>query len=443
MTLKAAADLLTGNSTKIGYLLRMYPRFSQTFVANEIRELERQEVNVRILSLKKPDDGLFHEAVCRVKARANYLRETHHGRLRKIAWSQWKWYRRGPRAYVEAARVVRSDAQAEWFDLVRAVEVLRWVKKNRISHVHVHFGTSEATVALLANILGELPYSLTLHAFDIFRDNVDRRLLAEKINHSRFTVTVSEFNKRFMVKNLPGVDPGKIRVNYNGIELNRFTFEDRRDEDPSVFSLGRLIEKKGFIYLIRAIGRLRDQGLPVRCLIGGQGPQEVRLQKEIQRLDLGSLVELLGPISEGQVQDLMQRSSCFALPCVQAKDGNIDALPTVLLEALASGCPVVTTRLSGNVEIVEDRLTGLLVEPGDDRGLAEAIRELVVRREWAASLAEVGRGRAEERFDIRRNVAVMRQWLLNQSDRAHWDGKALESVSTSPALLTPAIRRAS
>ena len=91
------------------------------------------------------------------------------------------------------------DAQAQWFDLARAGYVLSWAKKKRIDHIHVHFGTSEATVALLAWQLGGLPYSLTLHAFDIFRDNVDRPLLARKINESRFTITVSEFNRRFMV----------------------------------------------------------------------------------------------------------------------------------------------------------------------------------------------------------------------------------------------------
>ena len=428
---------------RIGYMLRMYPRFSQTFVANEIREHERQGLDVRILSLRKPDDGIFHESVCRVQARADYLPESHHGRLRRIARSQWKWLCSDHRSYLDAARVARSDSQCGWYDLARAAEVLRWVKKNRVDHVHIHFGTGEATVALMANILGGLSYSLTLHAFDIFRENVDQRLLARKINHSQFTVTVSEYNRQYMVNHLPGVDPDKIRVNYNGIALDRFATEPRIDDGASVFGLGRLIEKKGFVHLVRAIGLLRDRGVAVRCRIGGDGPEKKSLREEIDRLNLGSLVTLLGPVNEGQVRDLMRRSSCFALPCVQAKDGNIDALPTVLLEALACGCPVVTTRLSGNPEIVEDRRHGLLVEPGDEAGLADAIEGMVNHRDWAESLALAGRRRAEDRFDIRRNVAVMRNWLTDQAETATRNGRAQAPATVPLPAIVAAVNRAS
>lgn len=438
------------SSGRVGYMLRMYPRFSQTFVANEIAELERQGLEVSVASLRKPTDGVFHESFCRVKARAHYFPETHHGQLRACLREQWNSFRRNPRSYREAVRVVRSDATAEWYDLGRAVNILRWAKKERVGHVHVHFGTSEATVALLANLLGGLSYSLTLHAFDIFRDNVDRPLLAKKINHSRFTVTVSEFNKRYMVENLPGVDPDKIRVNYNGIDLERFVRGWRWPskaaegpvEPPSVFALGRLIEKKGFIDLVRAIRRLRDEGLAIRCRIAGSGPEDERLQREIDRSNLQGLVELIGPINEQRVHELMHNSHCFALPCIQAKDGNIDALPTVLLEALACGCPVVTTRLSGNPEIVEDRVSGILVDPGDEAGLARAIRELVLDRELAARFAIAGRHRAEERFDVRHNVAVMRDWLTQAASVAKRNGRAPAVAKHCLPALAPAVEQA-
>ncbi|RME38023.1 MAG: colanic acid biosynthesis glycosyltransferase WcaL, partial [Planctomycetota bacterium] len=407
----SAETIRRGDTVRVGYLLRMYPRFSQTFVANEIHALEQQGVEVRILSLRKPDDGVFHEAACRVKARAEYVPECPHGRRGRVLRSHWKWLRRSPGRYAAAASLIRHDAHAQRYDLTRAIELLRWVKKNDIDHVHVHFGTSEATVALAAHLLGGLSYSLTLHAFDIFRDNVDRALLARKINHSRFTITVSRFNKTFMERSLPGVDAEKIRVHYNGILLDRFALQERIDEGPSVFALGRLIEKKGFIHLIRAIGRLRDEGLIVRCRIGGDGRERDRLAAEIDRLHLDGQVELLGSIPESTVREWMRRSSCFALPCVEARDGNVDALPTVLLEALALGCPIVTTRLSGNPEIVEDEVSGLLVDPGDEAALAAAIRRLVLNRDEADTFVRNGRKRAEALFDIRKNAAVMREWF--------------------------------
>lgn len=419
--MSVSADCSCQKPARVGYLLRMYPRFSQTFLVNEICELERRGLDVSIVSLRLPNEGLFHDSVCRVRARAHYLPETHHGRRWRIARRQWQIFRQSPRTYGRAARIVRMDAQAQWFDLARAGYLLSWAKKNRIDHIHVHFGTSEATVALLAWQLGGLPYSLTLHAFDIFRDNVDRPLLARKINESRFTITVSEFNRRFMVDNLPGVAPDRIRVLYNGIDLDRFRSGAEPREPLTIFGLGRLKEKKGFIHLVRAVDRLHREGLDVTCRIAGDGEERGRLKREIDRAGLKSRVELLGEVGEPRVRELMRRSGCFVLPCIQAKDGNVDALPTVLLEALAAGCPAVSTRLSGVPEIIEDGVSGLLVEPGNDEALARAIQSILSNPQRAASLSLAGRRRAEERFDIRRNVEVMHGWLGAAAVQARGD----------------------
>jgi len=400
-----------GTPERIGYLLRMYPRFSQTFIVNEILELQRQGCSVSLASLRKPSDGLFHESVSRVRGKVDYLPETILSDFSKVCRAGWASFKKRPTDYLRATGCALRNVAISSIDFAQAAMVMRWAKKRRIDHVHVHFGTQEATVALLANMLGGLSYSLTLHAFDIFRDNVDRRLLGRKINASRFTVTVSEFNRRFILENIPGVDPDKVRVNYNGIDLERFNQTGGGRESALVFAVGRLIEKKGFIHLVRAIAHLRDEGCAVRCKIAGDGPEKSRLEEEIARANLTSLVELAGPLEQGEVRDLMQRATCFALPCIEAKDGNVDALPTVLLESLASGCPSVSTALSGIPEIIEHDVSGLLVAPGAERPLAAEIRRIVEDSGLAARLATGGRRRAEDRFDVRRNVAVMNDWL--------------------------------
>jgi glycosyltransferase involved in cell wall biosynthesis len=397
-------------------------------VVNEILELERQGLDVTILSLRRPDDGLFHESVCRVRARAHYLPETAVGLLRNRRTTYWKLLRRSTPSLLRAVRCVLRHRGAMWLDLFRAVASLRWARKQRIDHVHVHFGTEEASVALLANTLGGLSYSLTLHAFDIFRDNVDRRLLARKINASRFTVTVSEFNRRYLIDNFPGVDEGKIRVNYNGVDLQRFTSRVRQRNEDLVLGVGRLVEKKGFIHLVRAIDLLRDQGVPVHCKIVGEGREQKRLQQEIERLRLGAHVELTGALQQERVRDLMHEAACFALPCVSARNGDVDALPTVLLEALACECPTISTKLSGVPEIIEDQASGLLVEPGNDRALASAIRRILTDRSLAAQLGQNGRRRAEEKFSIRRNVAVMHRWLRTKATKPRVQSKPLQVV---------------
>lgn len=402
---------MDASSTKIGYLLRMYPRFTQTFVANEILELERQGADIGIFSLRLPNEGIFHESCSRVQARAHYLPDNRPtGRL-SIHRYQWRLLRRRPRVFLRMRAWSRQHRGVQWYQAIQASHVIKWAKRNSISRLHVHFGTDEATVALLANLLGAVPFSLTLHAFDIFRSNVDKKLLARKINASRFTVTVSDYNRRYMMDQLPGVDAEKIRVNYNGIDLEKFAPSGQEREPMSIFSVGRLIEKKGFVHLIRAVKRLRDRGIDAVCRIAGEGREQKSLEQEIRSLGLTKYVELLGRIRQADVAAHLKRASCFVLPCVHAEDGNVDALPTVLLESLASGCPSVSTKISGVPEIIEDGKHGLLVEPGEDEGLAHAIARILTDPSLAAAFARDGRRRAEDRFDVRKNVALMHHWL--------------------------------
>lgn len=402
---------------RIAYLLRMYPRFSQTFVVNEILALQTQGVDLRIASLKRPTDGEFHESIARVQGKVSYFPEfilSEQGRFRQAVWSR---IRRDPGAFAKAAWATLRHSGARWIDLLQAAYLLRWVKKNHIDHVHVHFGTNEATVAWLANQIGGLSYSMTLHAFDIFRDNVDRALLARKINDSQFSVTVTEFNARFLKREIAGVCHEKIRVSYNGIDLSRFSTMDESREPGLIFGVGRLIEKKGFVYLIRAAARLHKSGKRIRCVIAGDGAERDRLLGEIKRLGLEGVVSLAGSMEQEAVARMMRRASIFALPCVEAKDGNVDALPTVLLESLATGCPSVSTQVSGVPEIIEDGVSGLLVPPHDDDALACAMGRILDDHALANDLSLAGRKRAEARFDLQANAGVLRQWLLESGSR--------------------------
>jgi glycosyltransferase involved in cell wall biosynthesis len=412
----------------------MYPRFSQTFIVNEILELERQGLDIRIASMRKPTEGRFHELVSKVRAEVQYLPETVCGHVRKMCNAHGALIRESPRRYLKATAATLRYAGATSFDLVQAGYLLRWARKKQIDHVHAHFGTSEATVALLAKILGGLPYSLALHAFDIFCDDVDRTLLAHKIDASCFTVVNTEFNRRLVVEDIPGVDATKVRLSYNGVDLERFQPPDRPRQERTVLAVGRLVEKKGFIHLIRAIARLRDEGLSLKCKIAGDGPEKRRLKQEIERSGLKSHVAVTSPLPHEEVRKKMRRYSCFVLPCVRAKDGNMDGIPNVVLEALACGCPSISTRLSGVPEIIEDRATGLLVEPGDEQALAEAIGTILTDRALVNRLATAGRRVVEERFDIHRNIAVLHEWLRAAAEEARASGQSAATY-TSPFTL--------
>lgn len=404
------------NGLHIGYLLRMFPRYSQTFIVNELLALERLGTPLRIASLRRPSEDVVHASVRSLRSRVDYFPKPRDPRT----YSPQSETAQGPVAATGADHIhgLLGTYDISWEERAQADLLIDWARRHHINHVHVHFGTGEATVAWLAQRFGGLPYSLTLHAFDIFRDNVDRRLLAEKVNGSRFTVTVCESNRRFMLENLPGVQGERIRVNYNGIDLERFADDDRRRDPLSVLAVGRLIEKKGLIHLLRAIAMLRDQGLQLRCEIVGDGREKQNLKDEAKRLRLDGQVRLRGVLRQEEVQQRLRETGCLVAPCVEARDGNIDALPTVLLEALASGCPAISTRLSGIPEIIESGRSGLLVEPGDEHALAEAIRRVVLDRALAARLSAEGLRRARERFEVHRNVAVLADWLLDRGSPA-------------------------
>ena len=393
----------------IAYLLQVFPKYSETFILNELLEHQRQGSPVRVLSLRLPREGRFHGCLADLQQAAEYVAESF--------WDK-------PGRIVEAVRdAVSTDLLgvprnvAQWIgrhvsarDIWQALLVRRWAKRRGIVHLHSHFGGYAATVAYLSRLMGGPTYSVTLHAFDIFRETVNRELLRRIIARSAFCVTVSKFNAAYL-RDEVGADTEKVRVLYNGIPLERFPFSESPRDEGAILSVGRLIEKKGFLHLVRACATLVAQGRTIRCEIVGEGPQTDELKAEIKRLGLKDIVHLVGAWPQERVAQALSRASLFALPCVEAKDGNMDALPTVLLEAMAAGCPCVSTRLSGIPEIIVDRQTGLLVPPEDDAVLSTAITDMLDHPEMSARFSRAGRARVEEVFDVRTNVGTLSGWL--------------------------------
>jgi glycosyltransferase involved in cell wall biosynthesis len=395
----------------------MFPRFSETFILNEILELERQGLELRIFSLKRPDDGVFHADVARIRAPVTYVPESPLRAARAYASAHRDLFRSNRRRYLRCLwatvwRALKKRSPATIKRFLQAGFIAPLLAREGIGHVHAHFATTATSVALHLHELAGVSYSFTAHAKDIYRDSVETDSLERKLRAARFAVTVSDYNRRYLA-HFDGADPVRI---YNGFDVERFAPDGTaRAEPPLVLAVGRLVEKKGFDDLVRACSLLRAEECAFQCRIVGKGELERDLRALIAKLGLEGQVELAGPIPREQLLAEYTRASVVVAPCVIGTDGNRDGLPTVLVEAMALGVPVVATDLTGIPELVEDGRTGVLVPQRDPEALAEAIRWVLAEPTLAEALGRAGQARVEREFDLRANVARLRHLLEEAS----------------------------
>ena len=392
---------------RVAYLVKMYPRFSETFILSELLELERQGVELHVFALKRPNDGIAHADVARLRAPVTYLPQS----LPGLLWAQRRALRRTPlRVLSQLIAAVRKGRLASAKHVLQAGAIAPRLVGGGYEHLHAHFASGATSVALHASRLTGIPYSFTAHAKDIFLDSVRPNDLARKLARARFAVTVSDYNVRRLQEFANGTPVVRI---YNGLELTRFAPKrGPRERPPLVLAVGRLIEKKGFDDLVRACSLLATAGVDFRCDIVGKGSLEHDLRALVKQLGLTGRVRLVGPLPREQLVDLYPRGAVLAAPCVVGGDGNRDGLPTVLIEAMAMGVPVVATPVTGIPELVEDGVTGLLVPERDPSALARAIERLLGNEYLARRLAAAARRRIEESFDLQQNVAQLRRLFL-------------------------------
>ena len=354
-----------GEALHVGYVLKRFPRLSQTFVLNEIAELRRQGVEVTVVARQAPGEG-----------------------------------ERLPNGYPEVRVHYLDRGEEGVIDALRAAGV---------EHLHAHFATwAAATAERLAAELG-VTFSFTAHAHDIYHETVNRRRLAVTMALSEFVVTVSEANRQFL-DGLVAAERRRANVVrlYNGVDLSHLRPSTAPPVPGRIVAVGRLVPKKGLTYLVEACRRLNMAGRRFECVIAGEGDERETLERQIAAGGLQHAVLLAGALSHEDTLDLLRTATVCALPCVIAPDGDRDGLPTVLLEALALGVPVVSTTVSGVPEIVSDGESGLLVPPADAAALSAAIANLLSSKSLRTRLAAAGTARARREFSLASNVARLK-----------------------------------
>lgn len=388
---------------RVGYVVKMYPRFSETFIVNEILAHEAAGLDLEIFSLRLPIDGRFHEALARVRGRVTYL-------SRRSPKSEELWHAISDMGETsDRGWEVLSEAKGESIrDLYQAILLAGKVRARGITHLHAHSATTATTVARLAGHFCDLPYSFTAHAKDIFHHEVNDDELRRKIGNAAAVVTVSDYNLRYLRERYGPVAARVQRV-YNGLDLQRFTYSAPSDRPALVVAVGRLVGKKGFADLIDACAVLAYRGREFCCDIIGDGPLKADLQEQVRRLGLEARVRLRGSRPQGEVVERVRKAALLAAPCVVDTDGDRDGLPTVLLEAMALGTPCVSTGVTGIPEVLRDGETGIMVPQHDPITLAGTMERLLDDASLRVQLAAAARRLIEAEFDIQRTTSRMRE----------------------------------
>ncbi len=401
---------------RVGYYVWRFPQLTDTYVHREVGALRQSGLDVEVFADDRDADEILDAEARSFVADTHYLlpldgersrsyrqRALHRDRLGALnAFAYTALHRYG------AHKRPREDLRIFRHALALAGNVLEC----GITHLHSPWANLSAFIALLAARMAGVPYSVQARAStDLYRAR-SRSALAEIFAHAKFIVTSSEFNRAFIETTVPDLSV-PIAVVYEGVDPARFVPRPTRATpgDPlRILSVGRLIEEKGFEFLLRALAVLRERGCAFRCVIvGGAQPaapdgSHPALADLCHRLGLDDAVRFAGALPFDRVLREYAQADVFALPSVVARGGGRDVTPNVLIEAMAMQLPVVATKMTAIGEIVEDRRSGILVPPRNPPALAQALLELAGNAALAQELGANGRRRVEERFDIRKNA---------------------------------------
>lgn len=399
----------TDGRAPVAYILKRYPRLTETFILNEIRAMERLGENLHIFSLLPPESPPHHPMVAEVQARVHAPAVGLASKTAAIVRAHASTAAAAPLRYARTlgralARTITSrHRRSLWRQFFRAGIVADHCRREGIRHIHAHFANAPTSVAHFAHLMTGIPFSFTAHAKDIYlsRPSVLRRHLQA----ARFTATCTGYNATYLRNLAPDLDPRKIRLVYHGIDLDLFSASAESQVRPErakskILSVGRLVPKKGHEDLIAACASLRDQGVDFECQIVGSGPLRESLAAEIRRHDLEERVRLTGSMTHRELIDLYRRVDLFVLAPRIAEDGDRDGIPNVIAEAMAVGVPVVATDISGIPELVRDEQTGLLVPSRDPEALAAAVKRLLQDPGLAMRLSGAARALLGREFDL-------------------------------------------
>ncbi len=394
---------------RIAYLLNCYPAISHTFILREVTGLRAEGFEIECISVNQPDRTVqeMNEVEVHEYLSTYYLKS--HG-----IWGALTAHLHGllrPKAYfkgfIHALKYGSSDLKRTVFGIFYWTEALmvdRRLRALKINHLHVHFATAVANIALSLKAFSAVRLSITVHGPDEFYDVPGQKLI-EKIQAANFLVCIGKYARSQLMRLSPISDWGKFHICPLGVDVAKFNPSIRVQEKRpfTILCVGRLTPAKGQHILLEACVALRDLGKDFRVVIIGTGPDEASLKQFIKDNQLNSRVEMMGAQNEVGVLHQLARSDVFVLPSFA------EGIPVALMEAMAAGIPCISTRITGIPELIRDGLDGLLVAPSDVLELTEALAMLMEDEDMVREIGLAGRYRVIAEYNLQKNVSRLAQ----------------------------------
>ncbi len=414
---KPSMDLL-----RLAYVLLWFPKPSETFIFREVVNLQKMGLKIKVFSLY----GLWRRDLAPEMQQAAPQVETLGLPYLRSTWREvLYWWKKNRQVTAGLFKTVLSrpwrhlerEGESFWGALCGFHLARRFLAEG-ITHIHAPWACGPATAAWVASLLTGIPFSFTGRAHDIFTPD---GLLAEKIRDAAM-VRCESRAVMHRLTGLTGVDNGKFHLTYNAVPLSAAAPAPVPMQPPyQLLALGRLVGTKGFDYLLHGCEILEETGLDFHLTLAGAGPQTRRLKHLAGKLGLARRISFPGFIAYDRVGELFRRADIFIMPCTVLADGNRDGLPTVILEALLHRLPVIASDVAGIGEVIEPRVTGLLIPQKDPQAIAVAVQEMVRDREAALRMAERGRRRVWQDFSPEGNHPLVSELFLQTGTGPHSD----------------------
>lgn len=393
-------------SGKIAYIMSRFPNLTETFILREMIEIERLGWKIDLYPLILQKQTVVHPEA------KPFLLHTHDTPILSISTlrENLRAFFKHPLQYLSlGVQVVWENRTSPKF-LLRAlvvfpksVQMASLMKQDGVSHIHAHFATHPALAAWIIHKLTNIPYSVTIHAHDIF---VEKAMLAKKLKDAAFIVAISNYNRKYLADQFGDWVNLKTHVIHCGVLPEDFSpsSQPSSSDHLEIISIGSLQPYKGQKYLVEACASLHHSGISFKCKIIGGGELQSALSAQIIELGLAGIVELTGPLTQGNVAQELSRATCYIQPSVITATGKMEGIPVSLMEAMACSVPVIATSISGVPELVQDQSTGILVPPEDVISLVNAIISIYNDKENARRIARNGRELVLEQFNLHNTV---------------------------------------